>query len=99
MTPREAEAWRKLGSVLDPETGISVVDLGLIRDLRERDGALHVRMTLTHESCPLGAFILDSVRDALAPLCLDGAPTVELSFDPPWTPDWITPAGRAALGR
>ena len=97
MTRREAEAWRRLGAVMDPETGVSVVDLGLIQELREIDGALHVRMTLTHESCPLGAVILDSVRDALAPLCPDPRPTVELSFDPPWTPDRITPAGRAAL--
>ncbi|MDF2764496.1 MAG: hypothetical protein K0S81_1490 [Rhodospirillales bacterium] len=99
MTQREDEAWRRLGSVLDPETGLSVVDLGLIRELREADGALHVRMTLTHESCPLGVFILDSVRIALAPLCPDARPAVELSFDPPWTPDRITPAGRAALRR
>jgi metal-sulfur cluster biosynthetic enzyme len=99
MTRREAEAWNRLGAVTDPETCVSVVDLGLIRDLRERDGAVHVRMTLTHESCPLGAVILESVREALAPLCPEGGPTVELSFDPPWTPDQITAAGRAALGR
>lgn len=99
MTQREDEAWRRLGSVLDPETGLSVVDLGLILELRETEGALHVRMTLTHESCPLGVFILDSVRDALAPLCPDALPTVEVSFHPPWTPDRITPAGRAALRR
>jgi metal-sulfur cluster biosynthetic enzyme len=99
MSHLEQQAWRKLGSVLDPETGVSVVDLGLIRDVRERDRALHVRMTLTQESCPLGAFILESVRHVLAPLCPEGAPTVELSFDPPWTPDRITPAGRAALSR
>ena len=99
MSDREDAGWRRLHSVMDPETGLSVVDLGLIGELRELNGALHVRMTLTHESCPLGAFILNMVRDALAPLCPDARPTVELSFDPPWTPDRITPAGRAALGR
>ncbi len=97
MTPCEEEAWRRLGSVVDPESGLSVVELGLIYQLRVMGEGLAVRMTLTHESCPLGEFLLDAVREALAPLCPEGTVSVSLSFDPPWSPERITAAGRAAL--
>lgn len=97
MTPREKEAWHRLGSVIDPEAGLSVVDLGLVYELHAAGEGLAVRMTLTHESCPLGGFLVDAVREALAPLCPEGAVSVLLSFNPPWTPERITAAGRAAL--
>ncbi|MCI0429050.1 MAG: metal-sulfur cluster assembly factor [Rhodospirillales bacterium] len=97
MTALEREAWRRLASVIDPETGLSVVDLGLIYDLRVAGEGLGIRMTLTHESCPLGKFLVEAVRDALAPLCPAGALSVSLSFDPRWSPERITAAGRAAL--
>ncbi len=99
MTRREEEALRRLGAVMDPETGLSVVDLGLIYDLRAAGDGLVVRMTLTHETCPLGSVILEDVREALAPLCPMGRVAVALTFDPPWTPERITPAGRAKLAR
>ena len=97
MTQRDQEAWRRLGSVIDPETGLSVVDLGLIYDVQAAGKGLALRMTLTRENCPLGAFLVEAVREALATLCPDGAVLVTLSFDPPWSPERITAAGRKAL--
>jgi metal-sulfur cluster biosynthetic enzyme len=99
MSDLERQAWARLGSVMDPETGIGVVDMGLVRRIRASEHGLSLVMTLTHAGCPLGAVILDLVREALRPLCPEGAIDIELSFDPPWTPQNITPAGRAALAR
>jgi metal-sulfur cluster biosynthetic enzyme len=99
MSDLERQAWARLASVMDPETGISVVEMGLIRRVRPSEHGLSLVMTLTHAGCPLGAVILDRVREALRPLCPEGSIEIALSFDPPWTPQSITPAGRAALSR
>ena len=54
-------------------------------------------MTLTHPSCPAGDMLMGMVRDALGTVA-DGIPVeLELTFDPPWTPDRITPEGRRQL--
>lgn len=99
MTPREQEAWGRLAAVIDPETGLGLVDLGLIYELREEGEGLALRMTLIHESCPLGSLIVQMAREALEPICPDGAVVISLSFDPPWTVERITPAGRTQLNR
>ncbi|HEX6959996.1 MAG TPA: metal-sulfur cluster assembly factor [Ferrovibrio sp.] len=88
-----------LQSVLDPEVGLSVVDLGLVYRARRISDHAEVALTLTTRACPLGAMIK---RDAEQRL-LDRFPElagvdVELVWDPPWTPDRITERGRALLG-
>lgn len=90
-----------LYEVLDPETGVNVVDLGLIYDAERRpaegDGLVRVTMTLTTPSCPAGDSIMEGVRRRL--LRVDGVHQVEIDlvFEPRWTPAMITPAGREAL--
>lgn len=95
----EEDLRAALCEVMDPETGINLVDLGLIYDAhRTGEGAVSVTMTLTTPACPAGGTMIDGVERRL--LRIDGVRTVdvELTFDPPWTPDAITQAGRAALG-
>jgi metal-sulfur cluster biosynthetic enzyme len=84
---------------MDPEIGLSIVEMCLIRELHASERGLRLVMTLTHQSCPLGAVMLDLVREVLRPLCPESEPKIELSFDRPWTLQSITPAARGALGR
>lgn len=89
-----------LQSVLDPEVGLSVVDLGLVYRASRASNHANVALTLTTRACPLGAMIKRDAEDRL----LDRFPEltgvdVELVWDPPWTPDRITDRGRAMLGR
>jgi radical SAM protein len=84
VTPdRVREALR---TVVDPELGLSVVDLGLVYGIAVTGGAVRVTMTLTAPGCPLHALIGDWARRAV--LAVPGVETVEveLTFDPPWTP-------------
>jgi metal-sulfur cluster biosynthetic enzyme len=78
-----------LGTVFDPELGMSVVDLGLIYGLDVEDGAVAITMTLTAPGCPLHDVIGEWVRAAV--LAVPGVERVEvrLTFDPPWTPERI----------
>ncbi len=97
--PLVPELLLALRTVIDPELGINVVDLGLIR-AAERDGArAKIEMTMTTPACPMGPYLTEEVETALTTL----APgireaEVTLSFEPPWSPAQMSPEGRRALG-
>jgi metal-sulfur cluster biosynthetic enzyme len=88
-----------LRRVDDPEAGINIVDLGLVYDIRAENGGVAVLMTFTTEACPVGPSLAAAAEEALQ--SLPGRPpvTLEITFDPPWTPERITPEGRALLAR
>ena len=92
----ERAVLQALGTVLDPELGMSIVDLGLVYDLRIRNGTVGITMTLTAPGCPIHDVMPDWVRTAV--MQVPGVETVDvtLTFDPPWTPDRIrsSPAER-----
>ena len=99
VRPGAERYWRALKEVLDPELPISVVDMGLIYDIRERaegDG-LNVTMTFTATACPCMELMLMDVEDRL--LEEEGVEDVaiEVVWDPPWTRAMITDEGRATL--
>ncbi|MBM6582820.1 MULTISPECIES: metal-sulfur cluster assembly factor [Microvirga] len=89
-----------LTDVLDPEIGLSVVDLGLVYQTRRTPEAVEVALTLTTRACPLGEMIMEEARERLAHRFQD-APRIDvrLVWDPVWTPDFITARGQELLGR
>lgn len=95
--PSPEEVLTALGAVLDPEIGISIVDLGLIYDVEVSDGSVLVRYTLTTLACGLGPVIAGQIEEVLAGLGLPES-RAELTFEPPWTPERISPAAKALLG-
>jgi metal-sulfur cluster biosynthetic enzyme len=89
-----------LKSVIDPEAGLNIVDLGLVYDLVLEDGRLVALITFTTEACPVGPRLAEEAEHALAAAAAGTmAVEVRVTFDPPWTPERITPDGRALLGR
>lgn len=98
LPPTEEAVLRALAPVVDPEVGLSVVDLGLVYEVAiEPDGAVRVTFTATTPGCPMVAAIGNGIFYALKRL--PGATSVEarLVWEPPWTPERITPEGRARL--
>jgi ring-1,2-phenylacetyl-CoA epoxidase subunit PaaD len=94
---RVSLAWQILDGVADPEIpAVSIVDLGLIRFIELRSGALHVGLSPTYVGCPATDVIRRSVEDALmsAPI---GEFVVTPVLAPAWTSDWITTEGRRKL--
>jgi metal-sulfur cluster biosynthetic enzyme len=88
-----------LKSVFDPEAGLNIVDLGLVYDIVVEDGRLVALITFTTEACPVGPRLAEEAERALASVA-GGLPVeIRVTFDPPWTPERITPDGRALLGR
>lgn len=97
-TPAEDALWELLARVPDPEIPVlSIVDLGVVRYVRRAaDGALHIGITPTYTGCPATAAIRSATRAALDAAGFS-AVLLEEVLSPPWTSDWVTPAGRAKL--
>jgi metal-sulfur cluster biosynthetic enzyme len=88
-----------LKDVYDPEIPVNVVDLGLIYNIEVDDeDRVHVEMTLTAAGCSMGPFIAQQAEWAINEV--EGVKDVEvnITFDPPWSPDQITEDGRKLLG-
>jgi len=85
------------GSVLDPELpALTIADLGILRDVREADGAVTVTITPTYSGCPAMAQIAADLRRRLAEAGYERV-DVRTELSPAWTTDWITPDGRRKL--
>jgi ring-1,2-phenylacetyl-CoA epoxidase subunit PaaD len=88
--------WEALAEVPDPEIPVvSVVDLGVVRDVTVEDGRVRVEFTPTFLGCPA----LEAMRDRMAQAVreLGADPEIEVVLDDSWSTDRITPAGRARL--
>ena len=96
----EGRVWAALRGVPDPEIpAVSVVDMGMVETVEVHGGRARVVVLPTFTGCPALPVITDDVAAAAARV--EGVETVavEISFDPPWTSDRITPEGREKLRR
>ena len=87
-----------LHDVLDPDLGMSLVDLGLVYRVCLDGTVARVLMTLTTRACPASEVMIEGVRRRLSRFPGVTSVEVEITFDPPWTPARISPAGRVQLG-
>lgn len=87
--PSEKEVMKALENVMDPELGISVVDMGLIYEVKIEDKSVDIKMTLTNPACPMASMIVGSVEEEVAKMPGVERVRVNLVFDPPWTPERI----------
>jgi metal-sulfur cluster biosynthetic enzyme len=94
----EAAVWEALRQVVDPELGCNIVDLGLVYGIRIDGTKVTVTMTLTTPGCPLHESLAWGVRNALLAGAAADEVEVELVWDPPWTPERMTDAGRDLIG-
>ncbi len=95
--------WRWLETVVDPEIPVvSVVDLGIVRDVRWHEPPsgplLEVTVTPTYSGCPATEVITASIREALRHRGIESLRIVN-RVAPPWTTDWISESGRRKLER
>jgi metal-sulfur cluster biosynthetic enzyme len=94
----QAELVARLATVIDPELGIDIVNLGLVYGAEMVDGVAHILMTTTTPACPIGSYLTDAIRWAL--LGLDGVldVEVELTHEPPWSPERMSAEAKVRLG-
>jgi probable FeS assembly SUF system protein SufT len=98
----EKEVWQALKTCFDPEIPVNIVDLGLIYDMQISqlsDGSrIDVKMTLTAQGCGMGGSIAADARNKLLDLPGVVEADVQVVWEPPWTPEKISPEGRTLLG-
>lgn len=88
-----------LEEVLDPELNISIIDLGLVYEVKLQGQKVALTMTLTTIGCPLFGLIEVEVKNKLQQLGFgDKDIQIDLVFDPPWSMERMTEKGKAILG-
>lgn len=100
LNAKEQEVLEVIRTVIDPEVNINIVDMGLIYDVKvdEEAKSVHVNLTLSARGCPVGDTIINQVRIVIQNIFPEYAKVdVELVWEPQWTPEMITDAGRAML--
>ncbi len=91
------QIWRWLEQVSDPEIPVlSVVDLGVVRNVQWDDDTLHIALTPTYSGCPATQVIAQDVESALQQHGIEKL-IVKTQLSPAWSSDWITERGRKHL--
>ena len=95
----EKDILQTLHGVNDPEVGVNIVDLGLVYSTEIRGDNVRVVMTMTTPACPLHSYLSEEVREAiLGQYDAVENVSVELVWDPPWSPQMISEKGKRQLG-
>ena len=90
---------KALRAVKDPELGLNIIDIGLVYDaIVSEGGDVTVKMTLTSPGCPAGAEIMGDAKLVLEDLEGVKSVTIDLVWEPYWTPEKMDPRVRAFLG-
>jgi FeS assembly SUF system protein len=92
------DVMKALKECYDPEIPVNLWDLGLIYDVAVDGDKVHVKMTLTAPGCPMHSFISQEVKEKLQTVSGVKEATVEVVWDPPWSPDKMSPEAKAQLG-
>ncbi|MGQ0815778.1 MAG: metal-sulfur cluster assembly factor [Gemmatimonadota bacterium] len=98
MPATEKDVRKALRKVKDPELNLDIVVLGLVYDLDIADTHVNAKISLTSPFCPAANQIIDDAKAAIEGVEGVESAEVELTFDPPWTPERIDPLIRASLG-
>jgi metal-sulfur cluster biosynthetic enzyme len=83
--PTEEAVREALRSVIDPEAGMNIVDLGLVYRIEAAAQRVRVAMTMTTPSCPVGPMLVDQARSAIRAALPE---TVDVAVDLVWEPPW-----------
>jgi FeS assembly SUF system protein len=96
----EAEVMDALHECYDPEIPVNIVDLGLVYNIaiNNEEGAVQVTMTLTSMGCPMAGEVMEEVDTRVRQVENVKSCKVDLTFDPPWSPERMTEDARWELG-
>ena len=94
---QEDLVYEVLKECFDPEIPLNVVDLGLIYEVNAEPNTVKIKMSMTSAACPSGATIAEDIKSKLAEAGFPN-PKVEVVWEPAWSPQRISAAGRKSLG-
>lgn len=90
---------KALRQVKDPELGLNIIDIGLVYDVTVSDeGDVNIKMTLTSPGCPSGNEMMQDAKLVVEELEDVRSATVDLVWEPYWTPEKMDPRVKAFMG-
>jgi len=96
--PSKDDLLEALRQVEDPELGMDVVDLGLVYEVEVEGPNVKVLYSLTSMGCPAGPLIAQDMDRAAREVPGVEDVELELTFDPPWSPDRMSDDAKFILG-
>jgi metal-sulfur cluster biosynthetic enzyme len=96
--PTKEEVYEQLREVEDPELGMDVVELGLVYDVEVEGPKVRVVHSLTSMGCPAGPMIQEGLDEAARRVPGVEDVEIELTWDPPWTPELMSEDAKFILG-
>jgi metal-sulfur cluster biosynthetic enzyme len=94
----EKDVRAALKTVKDPELNLDLVVLGLVYDIEIDGSSVKATISLTSPMCPVAEQIVEDARNAILNMEAVDEAEVQLTFNPPWTPERISPLIRSSLG-
>ncbi|WP_431814636.1 metal-sulfur cluster assembly factor [Limosilactobacillus portuensis] len=98
LSPAEQEVLKQLQTVIDPELGIDLVNLGLIYGIKVSGQQCEITMTLTTMGCPISDLLYKMIREAVLQVADITECKINLVWEPAWGPDKMSRFARMALG-
>jgi metal-sulfur cluster biosynthetic enzyme len=99
LTTEEQRIYKALQSVIDPEIGESLIDLGLIYGIRIEDNIARVTFTMTSYACPMSELVIEDIHKSLRKTLADNIEIdLDLVWEPAWEPSMIEAEARKRLG-
>lgn len=95
---READVWKALRTIYDPEIPVSIVDLHLVRAVSITGNTVNIRMTLTAPTCGMGPVLVGDVEYRVGKVPNVRAVKVDIEFDPPWDRSELSDEVKLELG-
>lgn len=97
--PTPEQIRNTLRSVVDPEVGVNIVDLGLVYQVDVSPESVKVLLTMTSPACPLSDLVIADAESALRAVVPEAVPvSIELVWSPPWDPSMMSDKARENLG-
>ena len=96
--PTKEAVMEKLREVTDPEMHVSIVELGLVYEVKIDKGMVIIDMTLTSPACPVGPFIIESVEESVKKTEGVTGVAVNVVWEPLWSPDKMSEEAKMELG-
>ena len=88
-----------LKTVIDPELGINIVDLGLVYHATRTANGIDIELTMTTPACPLGEMMSEEIKLVLRDRFAEITDVrVKIVWDPPWSPELMSEESRRQLG-
>jgi len=95
----EQRIYSALQSVIDPEIGENLIELGLIYGIQIQDNIAKVTFTMTSQACPMSEMVIENIHDAVNQTLADNMVLeLDLVWEPAWEPDMMSAQAKQRLG-